>query len=213
MLYPDSTLEEDRAAEHLLGWGLGIAAFLRGYAVIHGSSVVLDGCAVTLVGGSGAGKSTLSASLVRLGARFCSDGMTVIDLKTGMCQAGPPRWKLHEDSAALFRSSAELLCPVFPGSPKRFLDAGTSSDGVLDCVLVLNDGPEPRIEWLSPAEGAFQLIENAYAVEAIANTHMQMLFERMTTLARRVRVGRFTRPFELNRVFETAEWLLNYDFG
>jgi hypothetical protein len=212
-LHGEQVVDQDRAAELLTGWGFGLVAFLRGYAVLHGSSIVVNERAISFVGASGTGKSTLCASAVRAGAAFCSDGMTLIDLDTGISRAGPLRWKLCEDAAALFHSSTQSLCPVFQGSTKRFLGAGSSTEGILDCVLVLREGPEPRIEWLSPAEGAFQLIKNAYAMEAIANTHMQVLFERMTALARRVRVGTFTRPFALNKVFETAEWLLKYDFG
>jgi hypothetical protein len=207
-----SALDMRRIAELLGGPGFGLAAFLQGSAVLHGSCVVADGRAVSFVGSSGAGKSTMAAAVVDAGATFCSDGMTLVDPGTAICYSGPARWKLCDDSVASLNYSVAELERVSEGSRKFLVDAAEASNGTLDSVLVIDTADELRIDWFSPAEGVFQLIKYAYLVEALAETHMPMLFERMSALAQRVRVGRFTRPLSLERCGEVAEWLMNYDF-
>jgi hypothetical protein len=92
------------------------------------------------------------------------------------------------------------------------VDAASSSDGVLDSVLVLETGDAPRIDWFSPAERVIQLMANAYCVEALLENHTPILFERMTALARKIRVGRFSRPVSWTSLSEISDWLMNYPF-
>jgi hypothetical protein len=62
----------------LEGWALSILVTLRGGAVLHASSVVLDNRLVVFVGNSGQGKTTLAALLCTTGGElFSEDVLTV----------------------------------------------------------------------------------------------------------------------------------------
>lgn len=209
VLYRECAMGHGRAAEILGGPGFGLAAFLRGYAVLHGSAVIIGGRAVSFVGLSGAGKSTIAAAAVRAGAGFCSDGMTLIDLQLGACHSGPGRWKLRADSVTALEQSACELQRVCDGSAKWFLTAPPPVSGRISSVLVLGEGDGPYVEWLSPAEGVLQLMVHCYSVQALLPAHEALIFERMTRLATRVRVGRFTRPLEWDRMPELGRWIVN----
>jgi hypothetical protein len=209
VLYPNAAVEHGRAAELLGGPGFGLAAFLGGYAVLHGSAVVIDGRVVSFVGPSGTGKSTVAAGAVRAGARFCSDGMTVIDVPTGLCQSGPGRWKLCHDSVLGLGQNPNELVPVWNGSAKRFMNAPCTAYGTITTVLLLERGVEPELRWFTPAEGALQLMAHCYLAHLLLPDHVSLLFERMTRLAGRLRVGRFSRPMAWDRLPELGNWIVD----
>ena len=50
----------------------------RGYLVLHGSAVLVNGRAVVFSGDSGAGKSTLAASMVHHGYQLITDDVVAI---------------------------------------------------------------------------------------------------------------------------------------
>ena len=59
-------------------------------ALIHASSVAIDGRGVLLMGGSGAGKSDLALRLIDRGALLISDDYTDCRLRDGQLFAYPP---------------------------------------------------------------------------------------------------------------------------
>lgn len=67
----------------LFGFAFSYILRRRNIFFLHGSSVVIDGSAVIIVGSSGAGKSSLAASLVQHGGRILSDDTTRLELGAG----------------------------------------------------------------------------------------------------------------------------------
>ena len=56
----------------------GYALRKKGFMVMHGSSVVINGQAICIVGSSGLGKSTLAISLVDKGFKFLTEDLAII---------------------------------------------------------------------------------------------------------------------------------------
>ena len=62
----------------LIGVPFGYALRKKGFMVMHGSSVVINGQAICIVGSSGLGKSTLAISLVDKGFKFLTEDLAII---------------------------------------------------------------------------------------------------------------------------------------
>lgn len=110
----------------LLGSCLGAIMQQRGLTLLHASTAVIDGNAVSFVGHSGAGKSTSLSTLMSDGHAMLSDDVTAIDFDHHGAHARPayPQLKLNADSVELvgfdpaslpyinrFRSKHALSCP------------------------------------------------------------------------------------------------------
>ena len=62
----------------LIGVPFGYALRKKGFMIMHGSSVVMNGQAVCIVGSSGLGKSTLALSLVEKGFKFLTEDLCIV---------------------------------------------------------------------------------------------------------------------------------------
>ena len=62
LIDPAPGVDEGSLRLFLLGNVLGTLAFLRGFLVLHGSAVAIDGRGVAFLGHSGEGKSTMAAA-------------------------------------------------------------------------------------------------------------------------------------------------------
>ena len=87
----------------------------KGYLVLHGSAVLVNGGAVIFSGDSGAGKSTTAAGLVKLGYPLLTDDVVVIKATPDgkmVLKPGPSRVKLWQDALVQFGQSADQLKPI-----------------------------------------------------------------------------------------------------
>src|SRR5216683_295679 len=93
----------------------------RGFLVLHGSAVTLNGRAVVFCGGSGWGKSTLAAALHRRGHPLLVDDYAAIrvGVRRPSLYIGPPVLKLWPDSARVLGFDAAALPRVHPLADKR----------------------------------------------------------------------------------------------
>ncbi len=91
LIDPAPGVDEGSLRLFLLGNVLGTLAFLRGFLVLHGSAVAIDGQGVAFLGHSGEGKSTMAAAF--------SD-----------------KYPLIADDVLVIRTdeAVPLICPAFP---------------------------------------------------------------------------------------------------
>jgi hypothetical protein len=86
---------------YLLGSAMGAVLHQRGLLPFHGSTICVDGQAITFSGPSGIGKSTLAAALVDRGCRMLADDVSAISFTAQgvpMVHPGMPQLKLRDDS-------------------------------------------------------------------------------------------------------------------
>ena len=78
IIYKSKEIDTNKIWEMLIGVPFGYALRNKGFMVLHGSSVVVNGKAVCIVGSSGLGKSTLALSLVERGYKFLTEDLSII---------------------------------------------------------------------------------------------------------------------------------------
>ena len=78
IIYKSKEIDINEVWEILIGVPFGYALRKNGFAVLHGSSVVVNGQAFCIVGSSGLGKSTLALSLVEKGYKFLTEDLCII---------------------------------------------------------------------------------------------------------------------------------------
>lgn len=97
--YKDASSDDIRL--YLLGSAMGAILHQRGMLPFHGSSICVQGKAITFSGPSGIGKSTLTAALVSRGYRMMADDVSAISFDNEgvpMVNPGMPQLKLREDA-------------------------------------------------------------------------------------------------------------------
>lgn len=111
----------------LLGSALAAILHQREMLPLHGSTVEIEGGAVSFLGTSGAGKSTLAAAFRKRGNRVLSDDVTVIESdRRGAPHAMPayPQLKLWTDAAEKLDEKPEVLLGLRAEIEKRGLAVG-----------------------------------------------------------------------------------------
>ena len=78
IIYRSKEIDKEKIWEMLIGVPFGYALRKKGFMVMHGSSVVINGQAICIVGSSGLGKSTLAISLVDKGFKFLTEDLAII---------------------------------------------------------------------------------------------------------------------------------------
>ena len=78
IIYKSKEIDEHKIWEMLIGVPFGYALRKKGFMVMHGSSVEINGKAICIVGSSGLGKSTLALSLVDKGFKFLTEDLVII---------------------------------------------------------------------------------------------------------------------------------------
>ena len=78
VIYKSKEINQDKVWEMLIGVPFGYTLRKKGFIVMHGSSVVINGQAICIIGSSGLGKSTLALSLVEKGFKFLTEDLCII---------------------------------------------------------------------------------------------------------------------------------------
>jgi hypothetical protein len=108
---------------YLVGKVLAMLLYQRGFLVLHGSAVEVDGQAVCFMGACCFGKSSLAASLHRSGCRVIADDVIAVDLSASPPCAIPgfPQVKVHPGVASMLGYEADTLAVLHPLEPRRGL--------------------------------------------------------------------------------------------
>lgn len=209
----EMVVESDRppfARQCVVGPGLGIVLHRRGWLVLHGSAVEVDGQAVVLLGQKGAGKSTTAAALLARGHRLLTDDLVAVDVDgQPQCAPGPTQMKLWPASAEALGLGGEIQ-PFVEGLDKGVWFGAHASPRPVPVAAVCSLAWGDALD-LSPLAGARAfgaVFEHVYAprfLGAAAGRSLTGPTARLCALARVLRLTRPPRLAELGRAVDHLE--------
>jgi len=169
VLEPSPTATPRDLALAASGSGLALALAQRGYLVLHGSCVAIDGQAVCLLGHSGAGKSTLAAALLAAGHTLVSDAMTAIHAGDGGVPHALPGWPVVKLwPTAVSHLGLLGLDLVHPESEKVLCmpeNAGAAGPLPVRWFVGVRSGEPVELVRLAPVAGVMTLLRNLYLLD------------------------------------------------
>lgn len=192
----------------LMGPVMGVVLRLRGTVCLHASAVVVDGCAVALVGDSGAGKSTTAAAFAQRGYPVLTDDVLALAWRDGRVWVQPayPRIRLWPRSAEGLFGSADALPRMLEGWDKRVVDLDRSGMTFQREALPLQAmyflgarGARPctEIADMRPAQALMRLISDSFATNFQDTTRRASEFEQLGRLMESVRLREVSAPDDL----------------
>lgn len=208
---PAPGIDEDSIRVFLLGSGLGVLLFQRGFLVLHGNAIRIGDQSMICVGHSGTGKSTLAAGFAKRGYDIVADDVVPVDANCSVLP-GFPRLKLWQDTADQLGIETSELRRVRPELQKfnyplqgRFVHQPLP----IRWVYILNSHKEPDIKFdaIRGMERYNPLRNNTYRVRFMEGQLLKVQhLKRCGQLAGRIHLSRVTRPddgFELEPLIDS----------
>lgn len=160
--------------EHLF-WHINSETFRAtgAFLLVHAGSVASpDGLGVILPGVSGAGKSTLTAALVRAGFDYLSDEAAAIDPVSRRIYPYPKAISLKKDTRGGLgllaelrarRNGAEYIKRQWYLPPEEIRSRAVGGPCRVGLIVLTRyqEGSDTEVTPITPAEGAFELAQNA----------------------------------------------------
>lgn len=195
---PAGDVEPAVIRQLVLGRGLRLLLHQRGYVVLHASTAIVDGQAVSFVGESGQGKSTTVAGFYGEGHDVAADDVTPVDPETAEVLVGFQQVKL--DRAAVEAVSTALRSADATGLARQYyaVPGEVERESVsLGRVYLLDDGPAVRIESVPPSGRPYHLMRSATAAyDSVDDEAVEETLEDCARLGAAVPVKRLERPRE-----------------
>ncbi|MDI9497136.1 MAG: hypothetical protein QM270_01455 [Bacillota bacterium] len=202
---------------YLLGSVFGALLQQRGYLVLHGSSIEINGDGVLFAGESGIGKSTLAAGFQNRGYRILTDDVSAIDIdQEGIPYVLPgfPSLKLWKDAAERLGADVSGLSAVRTNVDKYRVDLEASfcNQAVrLQNVFILekDSRSEIRIDEIEGPDKVESLISNTYRYHFLKGQGIKPVhFQQCVCVANQAVFYRVTRPqagFMLDQLVSAIE--------
>lgn len=210
----------------LAGPVLGFALQLQGQTTLHGSAVVIGGRAVGLLGPSGHGKSTTAAVLMTRGCQLLTDGVIVLDVRSGSMRVLPsyPSVKLSPDGLERFLSHVDWR--AFPRQvswlEKRVVSAADlgsvcrSARPLAALFLLSPAGSDSEIEVkpLRAREALLALVANGYNARLLSleREFQARQLEVFSRIVQTTPVYAIRCPRTLERIDEVANAMLAHSW-
>ena len=153
----------------LLGPAMTILLHQRGYLVLHGSSIKINGTAIVFLGYRGIGKSTTAINLYKKGYPLITDdilSITFDEYNKPYIHPGYIHVRLTEESYNHIKNITNILTPIRTIMGKLFCDASkgfNSRPMKLEKIYLLEEGYQTRLSILNSQEMLFYLIKHSTA--------------------------------------------------
>ncbi len=149
-----------------------LVAHATGRLVLHAAGVVLDECAVALVGGSERGKSTLAALFHERGRAVLADDALPLDVDSHDASASPGSPIVAYPAAArvakLRRPTADALGRELERDPigdRQVLQLSPAASTPLGAVFILGDDAPLEITRLTKQQALLELVRGCHRVD------------------------------------------------
>ncbi len=185
----------------LIGSAFGAVIHQRRLLPLHASTVVYKNKCLVFMGISGAGKTTLAAALIRKGALFVADDISVIDFSGRRPAVIPafPSIKIWKDSLKHLQIENSGLHKVRDELEKYYLPVENyvNSSQRVDMLFALSTHNKNELV-INAVEGIdkFQLVKrHTYLFRGIPKTGLEINhFEQVTRLIRDIHLYRVIKP-------------------
>jgi hypothetical protein len=214
---PAPGIDEGSLRLFLLGNVLGTLAFLRGFLVLHGSAVAIDGRGVAFLGHSGEGKSTMAAAFSDKYPLIADD---VLSIQTHealpLIHPAFPQLKLHSDTAVSLGFNPKNSPPGSPLEEKITpqVPEGFSAEPLpLKRVYLLEKGESIELIPLGRPEAVIALLRYTYTPRSLkAGINQRQHFRHSARMAQEVPFRRLIRPPDLKDLPEIVRMVVR-DLG
>ena len=190
----------------LTGPCLAFLLYQRGYFVLHGSAVEINGKAIAFAGAKGWGKSTLASSFYARGHKLIADDVTAItfdEKNKPKVWPGFPQIKLWPSSARALGYLPKTMPKLHSLCEKRVqhLNQGSFSKPLpLGSIYILAKSNTQTIEPLQSQEAFIELIRHSYGTYVINHLKKPAHFFQCSHIVNRVPVRRLKRGRSLSKL-------------
>ncbi|MFN2100146.1 hypothetical protein [Altererythrobacter sp. MF3-039] len=200
-----------RLFTHGSAWGA--IGYQRGLAMLHGSAVQLDECAMLFGGVQEQGKSTMAAAMLAHGAKLVSDDLARIDPggdERARIYRSSTRLKLWQAAIDRFELQDRVIAQDLFREEKFHTEAGhiAGDDPIpLKAIILLEWGDEVSIEMLSGGEAVRAVLHDTCyrpeMLDVMGRTAEQAAL--VSQIVGSTAVYRLTRPRDFARLDEARE--------
>ena len=209
-------LEDRHLGFYVLERVLIALLYQRGVSVFHGSTVSINGTAVSLMGAPFSGKTAITFALCNLGHPIVDDDILALSMTgaTPSVLPGYPMIKLWPDLVEYFDISPEEVHSQFSGQEKRVypVAADFSSEPLpLGAIYILEERDFVRIDRLPAGKAVKELMACWYGLLHGELFHMaggySQAFQQSVYLTKTTKVSRLCRPRDLSCVPELRQMI------
>ncbi len=203
---------------YLTGSIFSLLLYQRDLLVLHGSVVRIGNKTVAFLGHSGAGKSSAAAACCRQGHALLSDDIVALSLsdREVLVQAGFPRLKVHQETAAALQIPLEALVSVHPEIDDELAlpldDQFCAEAQPLTAVYLLGEGEQEEMQPLTPAVALVELLQHAMPSRYGQNGGARQ-FEQLSSLVRQIPVFHLLRSNNLEQLTRFPQFVENHLAG
>jgi hypothetical protein len=213
VINPAPGVDEGSLRLFLLGNVLGTLAFLRGFLVLHGSAVNVNGRGVAFLGHPGEGKSTMAAAFREKNPLIADDVLVIrTDEAASLVFPAFPQLKLYSETAAALGFDPEESTPRSPLEEKitpRVPEGFSAEPLPLKRVYLLEKGEVIELIPLGRPEAVVALLRYTYTLRSLkAGINQLQHFRQSARLAREVPFRRLIRPHNLKNLPEIVRRLV-----
>jgi hypothetical protein len=200
---------------YLVGSIFAALCHQRGLLPLHASAVATEAGAMAFLGASGTGKSSIAAFLGRRGQRIVADDICLIDpsapRESRVVPVAP--WLKLWDTTLEALGEARIGLPRIFSDDDKFrvvLDEDRSPVALVQLIVLErgDDGTEPVLEQLTPAQALHALLGHTYQAWLVRSTGQTgTYFQRCGTALEGVRTLRLRRPWGFDAMEQTLSLL------
>jgi hypothetical protein len=207
LIDPAPGVDEGSLRLFLLGNVLGTLAFLRGFLVLHGSAVAIEGRGVAFLAHSGEGKSSMAAAFSHKYPLIADDVLVIrTDEAAPLICPAFPQLKLISETAASLGFDPKRYSPISPLEKKvtpQVPEGFSVEPHPLKRVFLLEKGEGIELLPISRPEAVISLLRYTYTLRSLkAGVNQRQHFQHSARLAREVPFRRLIRPHDLKSLPE-----------
>ncbi|UFH51913.1 serine kinase [Spirosoma sp. KNUC1025] len=215
LIVQSTTTDESLLSLFTMSEAIGLLLFQRGYFLLHGSAVQLNGKGIVFVGEPGAGKSTTVAAFANRGVRIMSDDMVCIQIN----EQGKPyvipafsQIKIWEKSVDGLQLPKGVMDRVREGANKFSWHEPVSFEEnaiPLEQIYVLTAATSETASQLVPvSQRPIELLSYFPLPETLLHGEpLKDHFEKSVLIANSTPLYRLSRPANFAKLYEFVEHL------